>query len=420
MKKKHKWLFGVAATFIFLLLLLVLQIRWLIETAETEKMHFEQGVKLSIDLTMQQIINDPKLCNNIQTCLLDTMCLKIKALRKIEWQKIDSIIKRNLNNYGINCEYNFDLKFEIASQPQQLADSTQNVSPERLLLDYHSGNLQLIVDMPDKNSFIKKRIGPIFIGSILLIVLIAFSFVFLVWLYFKNEKNYLYFKRFLHNMSHEFKTPVSVIGLANSGIKRFIEHSGEKKLLKYTEIIDNENKKIEEQLTAILDLAYFESDKARLVIKPERANELVEAAILNIKPILEDKNGKINWDPMHTDLLVDCSKCHIVNALTNILDNACKYSAMFPEISVVTLVEKDSLIIDILDNGIGILKKDIPYIFEKYYRVGNGNIHNTKGYGIGLSYVQEVLRLHGGKVEVESEFGKGSRFRILLPKTAKT
>jgi len=392
-----------------------IQIRWLVQTAETEKKHFEQGVKLSIDLTMHQIMDDPKLCSNIQSCLLDSMCQKVKTLRKLEWQKIDSILKSNLDNYGINCEYQFDLKFQI-KKANRAQDSTDNLyCSENLRHEYQKGNLQMEMILPDKNSFIKKRIGPIFISSILLILLVAASFIFTLRIYFKEEKRASLIKNFIHNMAHEFKTPVAVIGLANSRLKKNIEISEDEKLLKYTEIIDNEKVKIQNHLTAILDLAYFEGKNTLLEKENVVINELIEASLKNINPILEEKNASISYKKLDKDISIYCSKTHIINSLTNIMDNACKYSNGNLKLKINTFEENKNLIVEIEDNGIGIAPKDLPYVFDKYFRVNTGNIHNIKGYGIGLSYVKEVISLHGGSVGIESKYGKGSTFTIILP-----
>jgi two-component system phosphate regulon sensor histidine kinase PhoR len=287
---------------------------------------------------------------------------------------------------------------------------------ENLRIEYQKGNLQLEMKLPDKNSFIKRRIGPIFISSILLILLVAASFVFTLRIYFKEEKRASLIKNFIHNMAHEFKTPVAVINLANSRLRKNLEVSELNKLTKYVEIIDNEKDKIQSQITAILDLAYFEGKNALLKKEKVSVIEIIENAILNINPILKEKNGSLVFEPKSLNSYINCSKCHIINSLTNILDNACKYSNGNLRIEIDAFERENHMYIEITDNGIGISHKDIPYVFDKYFRVSTGDIHNIKGYGIGLCYVKEVIGLHGGKVELESKPGIGSKFTIILPK----
>lgn len=415
MKNRKSWHIIILTTFIFLVLLLVIQIKWLIETAETEKRHFTQSVNLSLDLTVNQILSDQKLCSNIQMCLLDTQCMKTKALKKLEWHKIDSLIKSNLKFYGIDCNYDFELKFMSPdSTKKMLLDGKQTKSQDSVL-SFQRGNIQIGIRLPEKASFITKRISPLFISSILLILMVAASFIFTLLIYKKAEKRAEVIKGFILNIAHEFKTPISVIGLANSRIKNQMEHPDKEKLNKYLTIIDSEKTKIEKHLSAILNHAYIE-DKATNIAKEEtEIKSLIENAVLNIETILEDKNGRIETSIQTNNIYLQCNKSQIVNSLTNILDNACKYSNGDLKIKIKCFDEGNDIVFEIEDNGIGISGADIPFIFDKYFRVSTGNIHNIKGYGIGLSYVKEVVEKHGGKIELFSKIGSGSRFRIYLP-----
>lgn len=415
MKSRTLWLIIISSTSIFFALLFYIQIRWLIETAETEKKHFTQSVKLSLDYTMHQIMSDQKLCTNIQRCLLDSQCMKTRELKKVEWQKIDSIIKSNLEYYDIKCDYKFDLEY------QQSKQNVQNARTDELFLSgsnkiaYKQGNIQLIIQIPDDNEFIINRIGPMFIISLLLIILCVSSFIITVRLYFKNQKRSDLINNFIHNMAHEFKTPVAVIAMANSRIKNNLEQGMNGRFLKYTTIIENEKDKMEDHIESIFNLAYFESKQALLRIESTNIKKLIDSAILNVNTILEEKDGKIEFSENCENISVDCDRNHMINSLTNILDNASKYCHERPKISISYYKDKKHVVIQISDNGIGVSKKDLPYVFDKYFRVNTGNIHNIKGYGIGLSYVKEVVELHGGSIELESKQGKGSLFKIYLP-----
>ncbi len=416
MKNRKTWIIVISSTFIFLLLLLFIQVQWLIDTAETEKRHFEQSVKLSLDYTMHQIMNDQQLCSNIQTCLLDSQCLRIKELRKLEWRKIDSIIRSNLEIYGIDCDYEFDVISLVTKPDGQIVNAGHMIFSESMQIAYQEGNLQIIIRLPDKGSFITRRIGPLFISSILLILLVAAAFGFTLKTYFKEEKRAILIKNFIHNMAHEFKTPVAVINFAISRIKGKLENPNKEKLLTYVDIIDNEKSKIQKHLTAILDLASFENKNPSLVFEKTDLRELIDEAIADIAPLLEEKNGEltIDFNCKNTDL--ECNREQMKNSILNILDNACKYSNGSLLIQINCYEKDESFILEITDNGIGISNKDLPYLFDKYFRVNTGNIHNIKGYGIGLSYVKEVITFHGGKIEASSRPGLGSTFRIRFPK----
>jgi two-component system, OmpR family, phosphate regulon sensor histidine kinase PhoR len=382
MKNRKTWLLVVFLTFIFLILLLFIQVRWLIHTAETEKRHFEQSVKLSLDLTLQQIINDNQLCINIQTCLLDSQCLKVKELRKLEWQKIDSILKSNLQTYGIDCDYDFEVKYMLADPDEEKLKAQQILYSESQQIAYQEGNMKLIIRLPDRKSFITHRIGPLFISSVLLIILVASAFVFTLLTYLREEKRAVLIKNFIHNMAHEFKTPVAVINLALSRIKANLLNPDNEKLLRYTDIIDNEKNKIQKHLTSILDLAYLESPNAIMVREKAELKSIIEEAIAEITPLLEEKNGTIDFSYQCNGSMLECDREHLRNSFLNILDNACKYSNDNFKIQISCKEAENHFIIEISDNGIGISKK-IFLTFSK----------NISGLVLGIFIIPKVMEL---------------------------
>jgi len=415
MKRRKTWIRIILTTFLFLLLLLAVQIVWLVETAETEKRHFTQSVKLSLDLTITQILSDQRMCSNIQMCLLDTQCIKTKALKKLEWEKTDSIIKSNLKFYDIDCKYNFELSFLNPDSSNNEKQVKKQFSTDASVLSFRRGNIQIDMSLPQKSSFITKKIGPLFIMSIILILMVAGSFIFTMKIYRKAENNIQLLKNFTLNMAHEFKTPLSVIGLANSRIKNQIDNPEKGKLIKYLEIIDNEKNKIENHLSAILNLAYFENKSTTISMDWFEIKLIVDSAFSNIATLLDELNGTLETDFNLSPEYIYCNRELLISCLTNVLDNACKYSNTGLKLRIGCYNKGDHTVFDICDNGIGISSKDLPYVFEKYFRVDTGNIHNIKGYGIGLSFVKEVIQKHGGKVELHSKIGEGSRFLLFLP-----
>ena len=252
-----------------------------------------------------------------------------------------------------------------------------------------------------------------FSSAVLLIVIFFFVYTLLVIL--KQRRLSEIQKDFINNMTHEFKTPISTIAISAEVLKNpSIIHTPER-LLNYVTIIQNENHRLQQQVERVLQMA--RSDKEDIGLKKEQVDihELICEAVKNITPSLQSKNGKINLDlnAMHTRVSVD--RLHFTNVFYNLLDNAIKYNHSSPEILIRTQAHNKLLSISVSDNGIGISVENHKKVFHKFYRVPTGNIHDVKGFGIGLNYVKLIVKKHEGKVSLHSELGKGSTFTIDIP-----
>lgn len=252
-----------------------------------------------------------------------------------------------------------------------------------------------------------------FSSAVLLIVIFFFVYTLLVIL--KQRRLSEIQKDFINNMTHEFKTPISTIAISAEVLKNpGIIHTPER-LLNYVTIIQNENHRLKQQVERVLQMARL--DKEDIGLKKEQVDihELICEAVKNITPSLQSKNGKINMDlnAMHNLVLVD--RLHFINVFYNLLDNAIKYNHSSPEIIIRTHVDNKVLLISVSDNGIGISEENHKKIFHKFYRVPTGNIHDVKGFGIGLNYVKLIVEKHEGKVSLQSDLDKGSTFTIAIP-----
>ncbi|MFN8255834.1 MAG: HAMP domain-containing sensor histidine kinase [Bacteroidales bacterium] len=419
MEKRKSYLPLIIFTFIFLILLVFTQISQLIETAETEKRHFAQSVKLSLNLVAEQMSHDRLMCKNVQYCLLDTQMVNTQELRRTEWHKVDSIIRINLDQYDINLAYDFEIINKQLNLPQGIGDTCEVCYSESLEIALQQAGIELMVKFPEMNKFIIKRISPLFISSIALILLVSVSFVITLSLYLKEKILAARIREFINNMVHEFKTPLASIGFANNRIQSSKELVMTEKLLKYSGIIEAEKRKMEENIGHILDLAQLESGHHVLEFENLSLPEIIKECIEAMHPNVEQNQGEIVFKNYNDFPKISGSRVHLVNAFCNLIDNSCKYSDKILKINIVIRQEMSWLIVEFTDNGMGIAKKYQKYIFDKFYRVPTGNVHNIKGFGIGLSYVKEIVKLHHGKIELESTEGKGTTFRIYLPSIAR-
>ena len=185
--------------------------------------------------------------------------------------------------------------------------------------------------------------------------------------------------------------------------------------MRYTDIIENEKSRLQEHLSEMLELACLESKNAVLKCESVDVRNILDETIKNSCITLEEKKGNIEFECLASDTTVLGSKRHLLNSFSNIVENACKYSNGNLKVKINCYTKGEQLITEISDNGIGIKSKDQNLVFDKYYRVPTGDIHNIKGYGIGLSYVKEVIQLHNGKIQLNSKAGKGSTFKVILP-----
>ncbi|MEO9004757.1 MAG: HAMP domain-containing sensor histidine kinase [Ginsengibacter sp.] len=217
---------------------------------------------------------------------------------------------------------------------------------------------------------------------------------------------------FINNMTHEFKTPLATISLAVDAIKNEKVINDKGKMDYFSGIIKDENKRMNKQVETILQAALLDKQEVQLNVKPLHGQELVNAAINNIQLPLKEKNGVIETCFKASNDLILADEVHFINIINNLLDNAVKYSKDDLKIKVSTLNTGVSFRVKIEDNGIGMNKETLSRVFEKFYRAHTGNIHNVKGFGLGLSYVKSIVDAHHGKIKAESSPGKGSCFTL--------
>lgn len=274
----------------------------------------------------------------------------------------------------------------------------------------------LVVIVPHQNAIIFKEILWFIVGTILFTLIITTAFFLTIRALLRQKKLSEIKSDFINNMTHEFKTPLATISLAVDALKNEKVKGDEEKMRYFTDIIKEENKRMNKQVETILQAALLEKKKIQLNLIKTSAHKLINSAINNIRLPLLEKNGKIE---IHLDANPDtilADEVHFTNMINNLLDNAVKYSK--PEglmIKISTSLSNDFLSIKIEDNGIGMSKETLSRIFEKFYRAHTGNIHDVKGFGLGLSYVKAMTSAHKGIINADSTLGKGTTFIINIP-----
>jgi two-component system phosphate regulon sensor histidine kinase PhoR len=337
--------------------------------------------------------------------------------RRVLRMNIDTILGKALQNNGISLAFNYQVVKEQNDTTKIIkssVDSTILLSPryetELFPQDLFMKNLFLRVDFPERSKHVYRSISLLVVGSLVFTFIILFTFGMTLYYMQKQKKISDIKSDFINNMTHEFKTPIATISLATDTMNSPKILGKEKETKYYLDIIRQENKRMNKQVEKVLQMALIENEDFQLDFQLTDAHPIIESACQVIDLNVKKKEGKIISVPRATCSKILMDEIHFANVLTNIFDNAVKYNEKPPEILVETYNKDDTFFIRISDNGTGMSKEVQEHIFDKFYRKPSGNIHNVKGFGLGLSYVKAIVNAHGGTISVSSEVGNGSTF----------
>ncbi len=303
--------------------------------------------------------------------------------------------------YGNYCEYSPESGAEI--EPSDL--------PKYEGLTYYFG-----VKFPSLPGFLFGKMWLSIVFTILLLITILF-FIYAMYTILRQKRLSEMQKDFINNMTHEFRTPISTIGISADVFLNHPEITSDQRLFQYASIIKEQNQRLNNQVEKVLQLTKIE--RKRLSLKKENINLLeltkiiTESAAVNASM----KKGSIRFDHQNEPIVIEADKLHLTNVLHNLLDNAIKYCRQIPEIIIQLKEESGKILLSIQDNGIGINKDDQNRIFNKFYRVPTGNVHNVKGFGLGLYYVSKIVAAHQWNIDLSSEEGKGTTVTLEIPKS---
>ena len=273
----------------------------------------------------------------------------------------------------------------------------------------------LILIVPDFNKQVWGSLKWILIAAVSFTVIIIAAFALTVRTLLRQKKMSEIKSDFINNMTHEFKTPLATISLAVDALRNEKVQQNPEKMSYFSGIIKEENKRMNKHVETILQAALLDKEELKLEMHKVSATQLVQSALNNHRLQIQDRNGRVelNFNAKKEDIIAD--EAHFTNLLSNLFDNAIKYSKDNMLIRVTTYNHNKNICIKIEDNGIGMNKETSKRIFEKFYRAHTGNIHNVKGFGLGMSYVKTVIDVHKGRIKVDSTLGKGSCFIVEVP-----
>lgn len=343
--------------------------------------------------------------------------------KQLELDKLDTLIRNEILEKGFGDKYEYaiiDSKIDtIYKQTEGFKDETLEKSFKSSLFPDALINKTIFLHLyiPGKNNFIYNSIASMLLASIFFTLVIILIFFITIRIAFRQKKISEIKSDFINNMTHEFKTPIATISLAADSIRNSKIIHDEEKVNQYINIIKEENQRMNNQVESVLQMSLLEKEKFKVHLSEHDVQELIGKVLKNIEIQIQQKQGKLNVNFAAKNPFTLVDETHFLNVIHNLLDNAIKYSKDDLNISLKTHNQNENIVIEIQDNGIGMKKEDLVRIFDKFYRVSTGNIHNVKGFGLGLSYVKAIISEFNGTISANSEFGKGSKFNITLPIT---
>ncbi len=347
---------------------------------------------------------------------------KLPLSSRINPSRVDSLLRQEFTNKGIDIPFNYTVYsnrkdsviFSKASLKPEITSSNTyrtNLFPQQVVADMG----YLMVNFPDKRNYLLSKMTFIMGTSAGLILVILFCFAYTLYTIMQQKKLSEMKTDFINNMTHELKTPISTIMIASGALLDDEIVHDKKHFKKLASIIQEENQRMFNNVDRVLNIAKLDKGDFKLNISTVSIHILLEGVAESMQLQLNKKKASIQLILTATSDLVVCDELHLSNVIYNLIDNALKYNKSEPVIQIATKNNANAIQITVSDNGIGMTREQCNRVFEQFYRAPTGNLHDVKGFGLGLSYVNSIVRMTGGTVAVKSELHKGSDFEVTLP-----
>ena len=377
---------------------------------------------LTLDSAVQSQINKILDRSEMIQIILNKLLTNDRTIKSdFDVNFLNKMIMVNLSQMNLNLDYEFLIFNNEENRIELSSSNNPNILKSEFKInlfqnDLMDSNLDLYLFFPNQRQYIQESnfLNMIFSGIFLLVIGLCFYYVILK--VFELKKLSEIKNEFIDNMTHELKTPISTISLACEALlDEEIKNKGSDK--NYIKIINDENKRLSGQVEKVLSIAKTEKKDYEIDFNELDLHKIINDSIEINRFKVEKREGKIHLKLDAKNPKVSGNYDHLLNVFNNLIENANKYSLDIPNIKITSENKKDSLEVSISDKGIGIRKSNLDKIFDKFYREPQGNIHNVKGFGLGLSYVRNILMKHKASIKVESKLNKGTKFKIRFKNT---
>lgn len=414
----------IVLTSISLLALIGTQLFWIRNAISLSEKHFDHRVTLALKEVIGEIEKAAKNTNRKTSEKPTCKKTSYTVYDMVNPIMLDSLLKKYFDYHRVDTNFTYDII--RCDETEKIISESQGILSENFSVSFHKACLSciwekecfnLVVRFPDKLKFVLVDMSLWLVFSILFLLIVLFSFIYITSMMIRQKKLSEIKNDFINNMTHELKTPIATISMASEVLLNSDTNSCQERVKKYSTIIYEENLRLRNQVERVLQMAIMDKGELKLTINETNMHQLIKDTTTNLclehceKPVSLKFQLDAEKYIMYVDIL------HMRNIISNLVDNAYKYSNEEPEITISTINQNNHFIISVQDNGIGMSSETQKHIFDKFYRLPTGNIHDVKGFGIGLYYVKSMVEMHGGTISVKSELNKGSIFFVYLPLT---
>ena len=398
----------------------VTQLYWVGRALDIRENQFNRDVNTAlrnVATTIFEINETPSPANNPVT-QVSTNYFVVAINDNIDVSLLEFLLITEFEKRNIAADFEYGI-YDCSDQCMVYGNyisptSTKQLVKSQTLPEWKEEGYYFGVQFPQLQANLISQMGIWGFSSVVLLIVIFF-FIYTLFVILKQRRLSEVQQDFINNMTHEFKTPISTIAISSEVLKSPDIAKSPDRLVKYATIIENESNRLKQQVERVLQMARLDEKKIELEKESINIHDLIEESISNCTLSLEEKGGIITSEFKALSHRVAVDKLHMTNVFTNLMDNAIKYNLNRPEIAIRSENISDKIVIHIKDNGIGISPEHHKKIFHRFFRVPTGDIHDVKGFGLGLSYVKLIIESHKGSINLKSEKGQGCIFSITLP-----
>ena len=401
--------------------IILTQMFWVRRAFDLREKQFDN----SMNIALKSVVDEINRCNNLPPSTqnpveqLSTNYYIVRVNDFIDPFQLEGFLKDAFKKREIASDFEYGI-YDCNSEKMVYGDyvNLESKNPARKQATrfpkLDNENYYFGVYFPTKDTGLLAHMGIWTFSSLVMLIVIVF-FAYTLFVILKQRRLSAVQKEFINNMTHEFKTPISTIAISSEVLKSPAILKDPERLKNYASIIQEESARLKKQVERVLQMATVDKEKMSLKIEKINLHDIIGQTIQSLVLAVESSEGKISCELRAGTPFIEADKLHITNVLYNLLDNALKYCKVVPKIKVITENIKKGIVVKVIDNGIGISSENQKNVFKRFFRVSTGNVHDVKGFGLGLNYVKEIVAAHQGEVHVRSVVGQGSTFSIFFP-----
>ncbi len=403
--------------------IILFQVFWVLKTFDLKEKQFNQTISIALLNVAERLAayNNTMLTNESPVKQLSSTYFVVNVNSEIDPKILENFLIKEFDYRNILIDYEYAI-YDCSNDQMVYGDyishgnGSGDIIKSRSLPKYNKYLYYFGINFPTKTTFIVSNLN-IWIISSLILMLAIFFFGYAIVIILRQRRLSEVQRDFINNMTHEFKTPIATISISADVLMQPSIISNPERLLQYASIVKVQNNRLEKHVENVLQIATSERSKIRLIKEEIDLHDILKQIAESVLVHVDNPRCQLIMDLKAPDPLIFADRSHLTNVIYNLLDNARKYSGDQLVVRISTASDSKFISFTIEDNGIGINRKYLKKVFHKFYRVPTGNVHTIKGFGLGLSYVRNIIHAHRWKIRLESEEGKGSKFTVLIPKS---